>query len=110
MDSFRSHGDEIGHRIGVLGIALGIDWDNEAEVRSLAQEALDHHPLTVSSVGSHSGHIALLKVELFGLAALMLKTMKESADRGFLTHGDSRWKTFAKALWLEHDRREMKAS
>jgi hypothetical protein len=43
----------------------------------------------------------MAKVELFGLAALMLKTMTESATRGFETHGGTAWKSFARALWAE---------
>jgi hypothetical protein len=43
----------------------------------------------------------MARVDLFGLAALMLKTMAESADQGIESHGGSAWKAFAKALWAE---------
>lgn len=105
MDTFRSHSEEIGHRIAGLGVALGIDWDNEADVRTLAREALDHAAATVNSAGVEKTGEALLKAEIFGLAALMLKSMQGSAERGFLTHGGASWKAFAKALWLEHEAR-----
>ena len=105
MDTFRAHTEEIGHRIAGLGVALGIDWENEVAVRALAHEALDHAAATVSSAGVQKQGEAMLKAELFGLAALMLKNMQESAERGFLTHGGPSWKAFAKALWQEYERR-----
>ncbi len=74
----------------------------------MAREALDHGALTVNSIGHQKDSVTLLKAEIFGLAALMLRNMQESAERGYLTHGDSSWKAFAKALWLEHEQREMK--
>ena len=106
MDTFREHTEEIGHRIAGLGVALGIDWDNDVEVRALAREAMDHAKATISSAGVQKQGVALLKAELFGLAALMLKNMQESAERGFLTHGGPSWKAFARALWQEYERLE----
>ena len=45
----------------------------------------------------------LAKVELFGYAVFMLKTMEESAVEGtdFESRADGAWKAFAKALWAE---------
>ena len=106
MDTFRAHTEEIGHRIGSLGVALGIDWDDAEAVRALAHEAIDHAAATVNSASEHKEGDARLKAELFGLAALMLKNMQESAERGFLTHGGPAWKVFARALWQEHTGRE----
>lgn len=104
MDIFRAHTEEIGHQIASLGVGLGIDWEDEAAVRALAREAIDHARATVDSAGVRKEGQALLKAELFGLAALMLKNMEESAERGFLTHGGPSWKAFARALWLEYER------
>ncbi len=110
MDTFREHTEEIGHRIAGLGVALGIDWEDEAEVHNLAREALDHSAQTVSSAGIQKGGDILIKAEIFGLAALMLKNMQRSAENGFLTHGGPSWKAFAKALWQEHEQRRVKES
>ena len=104
MDTFRSHTEDIGHRIAALGVALGIDWDNQVEVRGLAQEAIEHAAATVSSASEHKDSRLLLKAEIFGLAALMLKEMQGSAERGFLTHGGPSWRSFGKALWQEYER------
>ena len=103
MDIFRAHTEEIGHQIASLGVGLGIDWDDEVEVRALAREAIDHAQATVSKAGVRKEGRDLLKAELFGLAALMLKNMQESAERGYLTHGGPSWKAFARALWLESE-------
>ena len=105
MDTFRAHTEEIGHRIAGLGVALGIDWEDEQTVRSLAREALDHAAATVSDAGVKKEGETLLKAELFGLAALMLKNMQESAERGFITHGGRSWQFFARALWQEYENR-----
>ncbi len=43
----------------------------------------------------------MAKLDLFGLAGIMLKTMEESASVGVESHGGAAWKSFAKALWAE---------
>ena len=84
------------------GVAIGIDWTDEVQVALLAREALDYHrnPRRYREphlVVTHPREAA--KLELFGLAALMLKTMEESANDDFEAHGGEVWKTFARALW-----------
>ena len=82
------------------GIALNINWDDPVEVELLAQEALTHaQDLAHRAAVNPADRLQLARVELFGLAALMLKTMAETANEGFLTHGGPVWKTFARALW-----------
>jgi hypothetical protein len=41
------------------------------------------------------------KMDLFGLAGIMLRTMEESATVGVESHGGPAWKAFARALWNE---------
>jgi hypothetical protein len=72
---------QIEHEIETKVVILGIDCDPD--------EPLDR-----------------ARLELFGLAQLMLKVMKESAEQDFHTHGGRVWKTFARALWAEHDLRK----
>jgi hypothetical protein len=84
------------------GLILGIDWENEADVRALAHEAFTHAKEDVQRVSAGSKDARLMaKVDLFGLAALMLKTFQESADEGVESHGGPVWKAFARALWAE---------
>ncbi|MFZ2266102.1 MAG: hypothetical protein WAV95_00845 [Azonexus sp.] len=84
------------------GIALGIDWSNDGEVRALAHAALNHlDEDTKVSVSTPIDHQKMARIDLFGLAGLMLKTMEESAGYGFESHGGPAWKAFAKALWAE---------
>jgi hypothetical protein len=94
--------NEIEQEIVRKGVILGIDWSDEAQVRALAREALDHSAEDIKRAGTPPLDYKLLaKVDLFGLAALMLKTMEESAIEGFQSHGGEAWKAFAKALWAE---------
>ena len=84
------------------GFVLDIDWSNEVQVRQLARAALacridPEHP---ECQGADPQSRA--RIELFGLAQLMLKVMTESArEEGFETHGGPTWKAFGRALWLE---------
>jgi len=83
------------------GIALGIDWNDPVAVRTLAREALALHPAEGGRVSLGDTPDARAKLEIFGLAQLMLKVMAESADENVETHGGDVWKAFGRALWLE---------
>lgn len=90
------------------GIALGIDWKDEAQVRTLARDALDFAHANERDKEIDANHVdftKLARIELFGLAALMLRTMEESAIYGFESHGGDAWKAFARALWAEQNSR-----
>ena len=94
--------DEIEH----MGVALGIDWSDEAQVRALACEALDHAQDRIREAAAQpDDHLLGAKVTLFGLASLMLRTMEESAGVGIESHGGPIWKAFGRALWLEAEQR-----
>jgi hypothetical protein len=43
----------------------------------------------------------MAKLDLFGLAGIMMKTMEESATIGIESHGGQACKAFAKSLWAE---------
>lgn len=84
------------------GIALGLDWTDEVAVRALAREAMRHLARDLDLVRrSRVDRATRIKVDLFGLAGLMLKTMEESAGEGIESHGGLAWKAFARALWAE---------
>ena len=94
--------DEIEH----MGVALGIDWSNAAQVRALACEALDHAQDRIREAAANPEDQQLgAKVTLFGLASLMLRTMEESAGVGLESHGGPVWKVFGRALWSEAQQR-----
>ncbi len=86
------------------GIVLGIDWQDEVAVRSLAREALALHP-DGDKVSLGDTPESRAKLEIFGLAQLMLKVMAESAEENLTTHGGDVWKAFGRALWLESGQR-----
>ncbi|MDP2822094.1 MAG: hypothetical protein Q8O52_05365 [Sulfuritalea sp.] len=109
MSGFENYAREAGQldrEIERKGVILGIDWTDEAQVRALAREAIEcrmdpEHPECTSSDPKTRA-----RVELFGLAQLMLTVMKESARVDMHTHGGAAWKAFAHALWTEHDLRQ----
>lgn len=102
FEHYAQDANEIEQQIVRKGVVLGIDWSDEVQVRALAREALDHSAEDIKRASASPVDYKLLaKVDLFGLAALMLKTMEESAAVGFQSHGGVAWKAFAKALWAE---------
>jgi hypothetical protein len=97
---------EIEQEIERKRIAPGINWDDDAQVRSLAWEALDHGTGDVKISPSNPIDPKLVaKLDLFGLAGIMLRTMEESATVGVESHGGPAWKSFARALWAEKQTR-----
>lgn len=102
QEATRKIEEEIEH----MGVALGIDWSDEAQVRALACEALEHAQDRMREAAANpDDHRLGAKVTLFGLASLMLRTMEESAGVGFESHGGPVWKAFGRALWLEAQKR-----
>jgi hypothetical protein len=85
-------------------VILVFDWNDEVQVRELARQAF---VCKLSGIDCDPDEpLDRARLELFGLAQLMLKVMKESAEQDFHTHGGTVWKTFARALWAEHDLRK----
>jgi len=101
FENFQNDANELEQEIVRRGIVLGIDWQNEAQVRLLAREALDHAREVSKAAAACCNHQEQAKAELFAFAALMLRTMQESAEEGVVTHGGPVWKIFARALWRE---------
>ncbi len=94
--------EEIETELVRKGIAIGLDWSDETAVRALAREAISNHDRDIQKAASSPVDYQLMaKVDLYGLAAIMLRTMQKSADVGILSHGGPVWKAFAKALWAE---------
>ena len=104
FENYSREARQLEHEIERKGVVLGIDWDDAMQVRDLAREALD------CKLGRNNcdpdDPLERSRIELFGLAQLMLKVMTESAGDDMLTHGGAAWKAFAHALWAEHDLRQ----
>lgn len=83
------------------GVILGIDWNNEAEVRRLARRALKSHGDTIELMDPPDTLKGKVTLEIIGLSQLMLKVMQQSADDGIHTHGGPVWKSLGRALWEE---------
>ena len=102
FENYAASTKEIELQIERKGVVLGIDWNNEAQVSKLAREALSPTAKDIKVPASAPVDYKLMaKLDLFGLAAIMLRTMEESASVGVETHGGVAWKAFAKALWAE---------
>lgn len=88
-----------------MGVALGVDWSNETQVRALAREALENGAARVEAAAAQPQNRRLMtKVSLFGLAALMLHAMADSAAKlGVESSGGPTWKSFGRALWAENE-------
>ena len=108
FENYTENTREIELEIERKGIVLGIDWTDDVQVRALAREALDHSAAEVKLVAASPQDRKLMaKVDLFGLAAIMLKTMEECAGVGFECHGGPAWKALGKALWAEVELRKL---
>ncbi len=83
------------------GVALNIDWNNAVQVREIARAALHCKPAVMNC--DHDNLEQMARLDLYGIAQLMLRVMTESARDDILSHGGPVWKTFARALWAEHD-------
>ncbi len=83
------------------GIALGLDWDNVATMRTLAREALSCTSECRLGLLRHPDYTQRGKGELFALSELMLNTMRQSALIGVHTSGGPVWKAFGRALYEE---------
>ena len=107
FENYEKETSEIELEIERKGIILGINWQDEVQVRALAHEALCHLADDMKIAMSNPiDRNMLAKVELFGLAALMLRTMQESAGVGIESHGGVAWKAFGKALFAEAQSRK----
>jgi hypothetical protein len=107
FENYVEEAREIELEIERKGIALGIDWTNDVQVRALAKEALDQSAAEIKLAASSPIDRKLMaRVDLFGLAGVMLKTMEECAGVGFECHGGPAWKAFGKALWAEVEQRK----
>ena len=104
FENYSREARQLEHEIERKGVVLGIDWDDAVQVRELAREALDCK--LARNNCDPDDPLERSRIELFGLAQLMLKVMTESAGDDMLTHGGAAWKAFAHALWAEHDLRQ----
>ena len=110
MPDFENYSEEarqIELQIVRHAIALGIDWNNPAEVRSLAHDALTCHLSgTVPPHCRGDDMKSRARIEIFGLAQLMLKVMAQSAEEDIVTHCGPVWKSFARARGAEFTNRQ----
>ncbi len=105
MSGFENYAKEVKDielEIERKGVVLGIDWDDAAQLRELAREAVTRSAAEAKDfISGPDDYQAIARLEFFGLAQLMLQTMHESAIDDIESHGGKIWKTFARALYAE---------
>lgn len=99
FENYFQQAEQIEREIVRKGLALGIDWNDEAQVRALARAALDCRHDKPDCQPDNPASLA--RFELFGLIQLMLTVMRQSAEDSMHTHGGPVWKALARALWRE---------
>jgi hypothetical protein len=105
FENYIREAEEIEREISRKGLVLGIDWDDNVQVHALAREALAYRDSDRTILETRGKDAKVLaKIEIFGLAQLMLTVMRQSADEGMFTHGGRIWKALARALWEENGR------
>lgn len=107
FENYAREAQEIEREIVRRGLVLGIDWEDEAQVSLLAREALACRDPEENPDCRPTDPQKLAKIELFGLAQLMLTVMRQSADENIGTHGGPVWKAFARALYREMEGRDL---
>ena len=96
FEDFAHEAQQLEREIARWGLVLGIDWNDAEQVAALAREAVDFRP---AAHGLPADPRQRARVELFGLAQLMLTVMAESATAGIHTHGGPAWKALGRALY-----------
>lgn len=101
LEKLAAEAKNIEAEIIAKGKILGIDWANGSAVRSLAQQSLASHDATLPIGFSMSSPEGMAKIELFGLAQMVLKVVQQGDEEETLALGGPIWSTFAKALLAE---------
>lgn len=87
-------------------IALGIDWHDDVAMRQLSAECTAFGPNQVKAAYASADRTQKTRAELFALASLMLRTMKNAAGENRDAHGGKVWKAFGKHLYDGHPERK----
>lgn len=92
--------DEIEKELTRAVIALGIDIHDDNQVTMLVRNAFNKEHLKATEYLAKTGdRDALTILNLYGLIDLMFKTMADSAEHGFETHGGDTWKAIARKIY-----------
>jgi len=109
FEDFARQAEQLEREIVRKGLVLGIDWNDAAQVAQLAREAIECHMDAKHPECTSTDPRTRARIELFGLAQLMLTVMTESAHEGMHTHGGPAWKALGRALYeaagLQGDKR-----
>jgi hypothetical protein len=80
------------------GILLGLDWENPAQVRALAHEALSCTSAQRLAMLHDPNALVKAKSEIFALSEMMLDLLRQGAQTGVHVPGVGVWEIFGQAL------------
>lgn len=101
FENYSKETQQIELEIERKGVVLGLDWDNESQIREVARKALAVQQKGADATFHDMPWNDRALVELFALSQLMLTVMQESAAEDMQTHGGKIWKSLGRALWIE---------
>ncbi|MBR0567955.1 hypothetical protein J5J83_17670 [Azoarcus sp. L1K30] len=95
---------ELEREIFKRGLLIGVNWDDPAQLRALAHEALTCSSACRMDLLRNADMKTRGRGELFALAEMMFDTMRQSAQIGVHTQGGDVWKALGRALYEESER------
>ena len=101
LEKLAAEAKQVEAEIVAKGKVVGIDWGNEMAVRNLAKQSLASPDATLPIGFSMSSPEGMAKIELLGLAQMVLKIVQQCGDEDFSKLGGAAWSAFAKALRTE---------
>lgn len=106
LEKLAAEAKQIEAEIVAKGKLVGIDWGNETAVRNLAKQSLASPDATLPIGFSMSSPEGMAKIELLGLAQMVLKVLQQGDGEDLSGLGGPAWSAFAKALWTEFKSRQ----
>lgn len=100
-DHYAAEASQLEIEISRKGAILEINWNNDAEVHKLVKRALKTDADTLQLDHPANSPKGVAAMELVALCLLILKLMRDSADKGIITQGGPIWKALSRALWEE---------
>ena len=90
----------IEREIARMGVALGVDWSDELQVRALAREALEKAPQKLERLLAQPTDRRLMAKA--SRPEFLVATLG-AAKLGVESKGGPTWKAFGRALWAENE-------
>ena len=97
-DPLSAQAEAINAELSAKSADLNFGWDDEGKVRALAKLALANSGETIKLDCSFTSPEGQAKMEIIGLAPLILKLLDQAAAGGIQLESGAAWTAFSKAL------------